>query len=230
MWLPWLDSVSVKRSERLVVFGNNSAGVEIIGGKPLIDDAERDGARSAREGARGGLGIAHRGLEDEIAMRPHLGGIRCERPHGANHRRQWLPVDHNRLGGIARPVKRIRNHEGDRIADMAHGIACEDRIWRHIDGAARHLALARQVAERGGVGACEHERDARHRARLGDVSDAKARMRMRGAQHDRVQASWRRVIGNVAPGATQERVIFLARDRLAGAEFGSEHGTVPPAI
>ena len=163
-------------------------------------------------------------------MRPHLGGIRCERPHGANHRRQRLPVDHNRLGGIARPVKRIRNHEGDRIADMAHGIACEDRIWRHIDGAARHLALARQVAERGGVGACEHERDARHRARLRSVGDTETRMRMRRAQHDCVQASRGRVIGNVAASTTQQRVIFLTGDRLAGAEFGSKHGAAPPAI
>jgi hypothetical protein len=55
-------------------------------------------------------------------------------------------------------------------------------------------------------------------------------MRMWGAQHDRVQASWGRVIGNVAAGTTQQRVIFLTGDRLAGAEFGSEHGAVPLAI
>src|SRR5205085_1183225 len=78
--------------------------------------------------------------------------------------------------------------------------------------------------ERGGVGACEHERNARHRARPGDVGDAETRMRMWGAQHDRVQAARRCVIGDVAPGAAQERVVLLAPDRLTGAEFGSGHG------
>src|SRR5262249_37476693 len=76
----------------------------------------------------------------------------------------------------------------------------------------------------------EHERDARHRTRLGDVGRVKARMRMRGAQHNRVQASGRRVIGHIATGAAQQGVILLAGDWLAGAEFGSAHGMGPPAI
>jgi hypothetical protein len=90
--------------------------------------------------------------------------------------------------------------------------------------------LAREVAKRGGVRACKHERDARHRARLGSVGDVKARMRMWRAQHDSMQASRRRVISDVTTGATQKRVVFLAPDRLAGAEFGCGHGIDPPAI
>jgi hypothetical protein len=45
-------------------------------------------------------------------------------------------------------------------------------------------------------------------------------MGMRGAQHDGVQATRRRVVGDVAAGAAQERVVLLAPDRLADAELG----------
>jgi hypothetical protein len=48
-------------------------------------------------------------------------------------------------------------------------------------------------------------------------------MGVRRAQHHRVEAPRRRMIGDVTSGAAQERVVLFAGDRLTDAEFGRWH-------
>src|SRR5262249_33652955 len=65
---------------------------------------------------------------------------------------------------------------------------------------------------------------------LGDVGDAKARMRMGRAQHHRLQHAGGGMVGDVAAGAAEESVVLFARERSAKTEFGRWHGaSIPPA-
>jgi hypothetical protein len=54
-------------------------------------------------------------------------------------------------------------------------------------------------------------------------------MRMGRAQHHCIQRpAWRRV-GDIAPAAAQQRIVLLAHDRLADAEFDRPHRISPPS-
>ena len=72
----------------------------------------------------------------------------------------------------------------------------------------------------------QHQADARHRPHAAEIADPETGMGMRRAHHDRMQAGCRRDIGDVAPCAAQERVVFLARERLAESEL---HGHLRPS-
>ena len=159
------DGVAALAAERerqppagLIEFGNDAAGVEIIGRQPLIDHVERDRARRRREGPRGRAGIAETHLEGEIAglLGPYRRRVRGERRRGTDRMGQRLPVDTDGLGRVLGMRERIGNHEGDGIADMADFIEREHRIGRNRDRRLGDQALARQVAEPGGVGTGQH--------------------------------------------------------------------------
>ena len=134
------DDVAALAAERqrvavAVVFGDHAAGIHVIRDQPLIDDGERDRARGLRERRLGGSRIAELGLEGEIArpVGPHLRRARRKRGHGADHMRQRLPIDRDRLGGILRRGEAVGDHEGDGIADVAHHVLGQDRIDRNLD-------------------------------------------------------------------------------------------------
>ena len=82
--------------------------------------------RGLAKASLGRARVAELGLEGEIAgpVGPDLRRAGLERGHGADHVRQRLPVDRDRLGGILRRRERVGDDEGDGIADMAHHIAC----------------------------------------------------------------------------------------------------------
>ena len=214
-----------EREARAVEFGNHGAGVEVVGGDALVHERQRYRARRVSECARGLVGIADRCLERDVAprFRPHQRRVFRQRRTDPDHMRQRLPGDRHRLGGIACAVERVGHHEGHRIADMAHLVAREHRIGRHLDPGSRDLRLARQVAKLPGVGASEHQRDTRHGAHLRCVSNAKARMRVRRAHHHGIERARGRVVGDIAAAAAQQRVVLLARHRLTDSEFDGCH-------
>jgi hypothetical protein len=111
---------------------------------------------------------------------------------------------------------------------MAHLLARQDGIGWNGDLGIRDHPLARHVAELGGVACGEHQRDPRHRCGLGNVGDAKARMRMGRAQHHRLQRAGGGMVGDVAAGAAEESVVLFARERSAKTEFGRWHGASIP--
>ena len=188
------DDVAALAAERervalAVVFGDHAAGIEIIGHQPLIDDGQLDGPRGLREGRLGRRRVAEFGLEGEIArpVAPDLRRAGRERGDGADHVRQRLPVDRDRLGGILRRRQAVGDHEGDGVADVPHHILGKDRIDRNLDVHARQHAGRRQRPEVGHVGGRQHQPHARHRPHAVEIVDAEAGMRVRRAQHDRVQ-------------------------------------------
>ena len=223
MWLPWLPSVSV--IALAVVFGDHAAGIHVVGHQPLVDDGQFDRARGLRECRFGRGSVAQLGFEGEIArpVGPHLRRAGRERRHGADHMRQRLPVDRDRFGGVLCRRQAIGDDKGDGVADMAHHVFGQDRIDRNFDVHVRQDARRRQRPEVGHLGAGEHQTHARHGAHAIEIFDAEAGMRVRRAQHHRMQRRGRRDVGHVAAGAAQQRVVFLARERLAEAEF-HRHG------
>src|SRR5262249_36829535 len=87
-------------------------------------------------------------------------------------------------------------------------------------------ALARQVAEVGGVAGGGDQRDPRHRSGLADVGDAKARMRMGGAQSHPGQRAGGGVGGGVGAPPPDESNGLLAHWGRAETEFYRWHGRV----
>ena len=194
----------------------------------LIDQRQRHDFRRLREGARGRRLVAERDVEGDIAavLRPNPRRVRLQRRGDADDMRPRLPIDRDRLGGVLGAIERIGDHKGNRIADVAHLVARQDRIGRHVDRGVRKRHSARQRPEIGGVGAGEHEPHARHRPRFRRI-DAKRCMGVRRAQHYRMQRAARRGIGDVAAAPAQQRVVLLAHDRLADAELQRLHAIAP---
>ncbi len=85
-----------------------------------------------------------------------------------------------------------------------------------------NFRLAGEIPEVARVCTGEDERNSRRPAR--GIDDAEARMRMRRADHARVQQIGRRMVGNIAAGPAQERVVLLAPHRGTESEFGHLHG------
>ncbi len=209
-----------------IVLGDDAAGVEIVGDQPLIDQRDFHLVCRLGEGAARGFLIADGGLESEIArpIRPDLRGAGFERRHGADHVRQRLPVDGDGLGGVFGLGERVGNDEGNGVADVADDIARQNRIRRHDDRHVGDHARRRQRSKIGHVLGCQQQPHAGHRPYFTEVADAESRVRVRRAQHDRVQTSGRREVGDVVSGAAQQRGVLLARQCLAEAEFHRRHG------
>ena len=72
----------------------------------------------------------------------------------------------------------------------------------------------------------QHQADARHCPHAAEIADLETGVGVRRAHHDRMQRRRRRNVSDVAPCAAQERVVFLARERLAESEF---HGHLRPS-
>ena len=158
-----------------------------------------------------------------MLFRPYARRSRLERSGGSDRRRQRVPLDRNCLGGVARLRQRVGDHERERIADMAHRVPRQDRIGWNRDLGVGELRMARQVAEPHGIGGGEHQGHARHRAGLRRIDDAKARMRVRRTYDRRMEHPRGRQIGDIAAIAAQQRVVLLARERLAETEFDRSH-------
>ena len=208
-----------------VVFGDGGAGFHEVGDDARIDDRYFGDRMRLGKGGLSCLLVADRHVEQHIAgfvgpdlRRPLLDGV-----DEAGHRGQRRPFDVDRLDRVAGLVDGIGDHEGHGVADMAHLVLGEDRVWRAGKGIGFQVEQARQIAEIADLGRGQNQRHARHPAGLGDV-DGEFRMRMRRAQHQRVHRRlWRMVVG-IAALAANQRVVFLAENALTDAEFdGSCH-------
>src|SRR5262245_11393688 len=106
---------------------------------------------------------------------------------------------------------------------MAHLVLRQDWIWRADKRIDLQVKETWQVAKILDVVGCQDQRDAGQRAGLAGV-DGEFRMRMRRAEHQRVQRRLRSDVVGIAALAADERIVFLAADALANAELdGSSH-------
>ena len=208
-----------------VVFGDRGARFHEVGDDARIDDRYFGDRMRLGKGGLGCLLVADRHVEQHIAglVGPDLRRALLDGVDEADHRGQRRPFDVDRLDRVAGLVDGIGDHEGHGVADMAHLVLGEDRVWRAGEGIGFQVEQARQIAEIADLGRGQNQRHARHPAGLGDV-DGEFRMRMRRAQHQRVHRRlWRMVVG-IAALAANQRVVFLAENALTDAEFdGSCH-------
>ncbi len=97
---------------------------------------------------------------------------------------------------------------------------------RDLDLDVGQHARRRQGPKVRDIGRGQHQADARHRPHAAEIGDPETGVGVRRTHHDRMQRRSRRNVSDVAPCAAQERVVFLARERLAESEF---HGHLRPS-
>src|SRR5690606_26450082 len=116
---------------------------------------------------------------------------------------------------------------GHRIAHIVHPVAAENRdVARRRTAAVGlpwHPALDMQVLQVRDVGPRQDKTNARYLSGGIQRADGKARLGHRRAQHIAVQHAVPAEIVRVAPPARNERVILLAENRRAHAEFRCEN-------
>ena len=153
---------------------------------------------------------------------PDLRRTFLDRVGDADRGRQRRPVDLDRLHRIAGLIDRLRDYEGNGIADMPYLSIRQDRIGRARERIHFQIEQARQTAEILDV-LCRQDRSHPRQAAGAAGIDGEFRMRMRRAQHQRVHCSLRRVVIGVAALAANQRIVFLAKDALTNAKFDGSH-------
>jgi hypothetical protein len=157
-------------------------------------------------------------LERDIALRlrPDRRRVRQNSVRDRDHRRQRRIVDDDGLGGIARGLGAVRNHESDRLADIANDLARQRVTGRHHQRRCHrnsgHRARQRSDIVGGQFSSREHGRNAGHFARRIDADRGDPRMRMRRTNDGAMQRVWRHEIGDVAPASPHEALVFKAVD------------------
>ena len=157
-------------------------------------------------------------LERDVAprLRPDRRGVRQNGIRDRDHRRQRRIVDDDGLGGIARGLSAFRDHECDRLADIANDVARQCVTGRHHERRC-HRDMGHRARQRADIVGSqflsrEHGHNAGHLARRIDADRGDPRMRMRRANDDTMKRVWRHEIGDVAPAAPQEALVFKAVD------------------
>ena len=157
-------------------------------------------------------------LERDIArrLRPDRWSVRQNGVRDRDHRRQRRVVDDDGLGGIARAFGAFRNHECDRLADIANDVARQGVTGRNHQRRCHrdmgHRARQRSNIVGGQILSREHGRNAGHLARRIDADRCDARMRMRRTNNDAMKRVWRHEIGDVAPAPPHEALVFESVD------------------
>ena len=137
-------------------------------------------------------------------------------------RRQAVIRDIDQLGGVARLFEGLGDDIGDRVADIAHDPARQDRPGRREHLAAvppRHLDLGRDLGDPVGVEILDREdaENARRPFRRRGVDRPDAGMGVRRTQHMAIGLAGQVDVVGEAAGAGQEALVLAPLDRLADA-------------
>ena len=141
-----------------IVFNNDAAGLHVVGDEALVDDLHfGDRVRLGEGGIGLGLVADHLVVEHIVLeARPDLRRAGFDRIADAGHRRQRLPGDVDRLQGIARELDRLGDDEGNGVADIAHLVLRQDRIFGRRERILGEVEQARQATELGDVVRDQH--------------------------------------------------------------------------
>ena len=189
--------VSVIAVARGVVFGDDAARLHVVGDDAVVDDRDARHPRGRRKRRLGVVALAAGDLEGDVGaeFRPDQRRAGFQRLLHVDHRRQRLVVDLDRLGRGLRRFEIVGDDEGDRIADMAHGVPGEQRTRRRLLVGAVGLAqlrLARQAADAVEIGMGEDQPHAGHGGDLREVAEPEAGVGHGRAQHVGAQRPLRR--------------------------------------
>ena len=133
---PWLPSVSVMRSVRGIVFGDDAAGLQIVGDEALLTMLERDDLRRLGEGRRRSRLVAAassrrrrcRAGSGQTSGAP--GASASIAPTTCGSGSQSIAIA---SAASLRLLEGVGDDEGDGIADMADHVARQHRIGRRVD-------------------------------------------------------------------------------------------------
>ena len=189
-----------------------------------VDDVETGDMGGRSEGGiqRGGVAIV---IVERHVVRDVVVELRCAGPGGllgVRHRRQRVDVDCHGLGRVARLRQRFRHHERDRIAHEANLVGHQ----RQAVGLQQRRAVA--VLERKPAGEGRVVRQVRagpdaehagHCTRGTGVDIADHAMGMGAPDDPGMGLPGELEIIGVPALAADQRIVFLAADRLSDPEF-----------
>jgi hypothetical protein len=213
---------------RFVVLGDAAAGLEVVRDQAVVDEGQRDDPVRAGEGGIRLRAVSDLRVEGDVARNlvPDQGGVGRFGGFDARDGVQRLPGDRKRFGRVAGRVQRFGDHEGDRVAHMAHHVARQHRIRRRRHrGAVRvlHGAEARQGAEMGDVVGGQNEQHAVLGLEFGQVADREAGVGVGAPHHEPSRRVRRQVVVRVAAGTGDEAGVLHPAHGLADAEFFRGH-------
>jgi hypothetical protein len=130
---------------------------------------------------------------------------------GRHHRRQFVHLDDDALGGVLGPVGVVGEHHRERLADVAHPATPEQRL------PVRHELLDPIVAkiDGGHIGEVLAGPDRDHAGRgqrIGNIDALDASMRQRRAQHAHMKLTCERHVGGEQAAPAHQRRVLDARD------------------
>ena len=124
---------------------------------------------------------------------------------------QKLPVDLDQLQRVLGEIAAGRDHEGDRLADVADESGGEGRLQAGVGAGAGALPEPHgNPADRAEIVGGDHGRDAGKRARRPGADGRDPRVRMRRPENRRVQQAGQTDVGGVFPAPGQEPEVFLS--------------------
>ncbi len=217
-----------------VVDAERRARLDRVRDQAVVDDVELGDVLRLGDRHVDGGAIADLPIVDQVVgrLRVKLRCVRLQRFRGIDDGGQLLPVDGDRIGGVARLAARPRHDDRDGLADIAHRVGGERRIGAHIHGASvlrRDRPTADQVADAvsGELRAGEHLDHARHLGRGGGVDLADLGVRVRRANERPVAHARHAHVVGVAAAAGDEALVFLA-DNACANSFNAHR--LPPSI
>ena len=163
-------------------------------------------------------------LADHGGFGGMAGGKFDRRRIGGHHFRQVIDFDPNQIGGVFGDIGIGREHDRDRLADIAHAIASEDRLaigLKTLD--ARQPEIDRRNIS--DVGRDPYRDDTGPRARIGAFDRDEAAMGMRGTNHPHISLMRERNVRRKAALADDEGCIFESRHRTANEGSFARHAT-----
>ena len=211
-----------------VIFGDHAARIEIIGHQPLVDDGQLNDACGFGESLLSRARVAGFRFECKVArpVRPNLRRTGLERGNSADHVRQLVPRQSPDLRRILRRSRLSATTKAMASPTCRTTSFARMRILRDFD---IHVS---EDAGRAATGPTREYRPTSARAgRPASLLLFRGHEFGIGREHaasapSRRAALCRRDVGNVAPRPAQQRVIFLAGERLPEIQISLSLG--PP--
>ena len=140
--MPKIDSAPVRGSD----VGQQRAGLQRHGRVPPDLDPDLDDHVAARRERGVDVAVAEGEIGRHVPGREQARRARPRRRRGVQHRRCLIDVDLDELGGVLGGVRVLGDHDGERLAHVAHHVGGEHRLQvarsGRCPGAARRTGMA----------------------------------------------------------------------------------------
>ena len=198
----------------LIEGGEDGARLHRHGREPLLDHAERDHARRARESACR-VTLAQRAREGPVPLDlgEEPGRALGHRALGLGQRLEGLVRDVDQIERVPRGVDALRHHGGHGRPGGVDVPVGDDRMGRHAH--VRHEPVDRHRRQMLHLGARHDGQDARGAARGLDVEAGDARVGVGRAEQRHVGAAGRADVVHVASGPDEQAMVLPSLERPA---------------